>query len=129
MPPEAPKHPAAGRRQIGKQDAKVCRRQSGKAGATVATAAAEVAAVKAPLERECSLGALQQAPEEDLLSALRAHRSPGPVVAGTNIEVISQAGSEEDLFAAFAGGKMQPTTRAHLYCVAWALCSLGSIKT
>jgi hypothetical protein len=51
----------------------------------------------------------------------------GPVVAGTKIEVISQAGSEEDLFAAFAGGKMQPTTRAHLYCVAWALCSLGSI--
>ena len=36
----------------------------------------------------------------------------GPVVAGTKIEVISQAGSEEDLFAAFAGGKMEPTTGA-----------------
>jgi hypothetical protein len=34
------------------------------------------------------------------------------VVAGTNIEVISHAGSEEDLFAAFAGGKMEPTTGA-----------------
>jgi hypothetical protein len=34
------------------------------------------------------------------------------VVAGTNIEVISQAGSEEVLFAAFAGVKMEPTTGA-----------------
>ena len=51
----------------------------------------------------------------------------GPVVAGTNIEVISQAGSEEDLFAAFAGGKMEPTTGAHL-CVAWALVARAVLR-
>ena len=36
----------------------------------------------------------------------------GPVTAGTKIEVISQAASEEELFASFAAGKMQPTSAA-----------------
>ncbi len=36
----------------------------------------------------------------------------GAVTAGTKIEVISQAGTEEELFAAFAAGKTQPTTAA-----------------